>query len=125
MEALTVRHTLANYKFEISKEVLHSFHNQIDTMTVEQKRNALRMVVKKVVWDGENAHVYLMTDPDEDAPELPEPIPSGRVVGILRLDGNPPRHQREVAQITGISRSYVSRIEKRSLKKLRSMLEGG
>lgn len=65
---------------------MYSFHSQIDTMTVEQKRNALRMVVKKVVWDGENAHVYLMTDPDEDDPELPEPIPSGGVMDVLRSD---------------------------------------
>ena len=35
--------------------------------------------------------------------------------------GNPKR-QREVAQITGISRSYVSRIEKRALEKLRKAL---
>lgn len=80
MEALTARHALADYEFEILKDVLYSFHSQIDTMTVEQKRNALRMVVKKVVWDGENAHVYLMTDPDDD-PELPEPPSSGGVVG--------------------------------------------
>ena len=40
------------------------------------------------------------------------------------LDGQPPKRQREVAQITGISRSYVSRIEKRALEKLRSVLEG-
>ena len=34
-----------------------------------------------------------------------------------------PKRQREVAQITGISRSYVSRIEKRALEKLRRKLE--
>lgn len=39
------------------------------------------------------------------------------------LDGTPPRRQREVAQLTGISRSYVSRIEKRALQKLRSAME--
>ena len=39
------------------------------------------------------------------------------------LSGEIPRRQREVAQITGISRSYVSRIEKRALEKLRSYLE--
>ena len=32
--------------------------------------------------------------------------------------------QREVAQITGISRSYVSRIEKRALEKLKKVMEG-
>ncbi len=39
------------------------------------------------------------------------------------LGGNPPQRQREVAQSIGISRSYVSRIEKRALEKLRAVLE--
>ncbi len=38
------------------------------------------------------------------------------------LTGQPPQRQREVAKITGISRSYVSRIEKRALEKLRAAL---
>ena len=40
------------------------------------------------------------------------------------IGGSNPKRQREVAQITGISRSYVSRIEKRALQKLRQALEG-
>ena len=49
-----------------------------------------------------------------------------RQVVILRygLNGHPPQRQREVAKVTGISRSYVSRIEKRALEKLRAALEG-
>ena len=39
------------------------------------------------------------------------------------IDGKPARRQREVAQMTRISRSYVSRIEKRALQKLRNALE--
>ena len=39
------------------------------------------------------------------------------------LGGQKAHRQREVAQITGISRSYVSRIEKRALEKLRQALE--
>lgn len=44
---------------------------------------------------------------------------------VLRygLEGNLPHRQREVAAVTGISRSYVSRIEKRALEKLRCALE--
>ena len=38
------------------------------------------------------------------------------------LDGKEPQPQREVAQQTGISRSYVSRIEKAALVKLRAAL---
>ena len=51
--------------------------------------------------------------------------PQEREVIVLRygLADGIPRRQREVAQITGISRSYVSRIEKRALQKLRQELE--
>ena len=38
------------------------------------------------------------------------------------LSGNPPLPQREVAKITGISRSYVSRLEKKALEKLSAEL---
>ncbi|MBP3683459.1 MAG: sigma-70 family RNA polymerase sigma factor [Oscillospiraceae bacterium] len=48
-----------------------------------------------------------------------------RLVIRLRygLSGETPKRQREVAQITGLSRSYISRIEKRALEKLRENLE--
>ena len=39
------------------------------------------------------------------------------------LGGQQPQRQRQVAERTGISRSYVSRIEKRALEKLRAALE--
>ena len=47
--------------------------------------------------------------------------PRERKVLVLRygLGGRPPLPQREVADQCGISRSYVSRIEKRALEKLR------
>ena len=48
-----------------------------------------------------------------------------RQVVVLRygLGGHKAHRQREVADITGISRSYVSRIEKKALQKLRKALE--
>ena len=48
-----------------------------------------------------------------------------RQVILLRygLQGNKPQRQREVGKIIGISRSYVSRIEKRALERLRQALE--
>jgi RNA polymerase sporulation-specific sigma factor len=39
------------------------------------------------------------------------------------LYGQKPRTQREIASLLGISRSYVSRIEKRALQKLRKKME--
>jgi len=49
-----------------------------------------------------------------------------RMVISLRygLGGQPPLTQREVAKRCGISRSYVSRIEKRALGKLKLAMEG-
>ena len=51
--------------------------------------------------------------------------PQEKQVIVLRygLAGKTPHRQREVAAVTGISRSYVSRIEKRALEKLRTALE--
>ena len=39
------------------------------------------------------------------------------------MDGTEPKTQRETAELCGISRSYVSRLEKRALEKLRRALE--
>lgn len=45
------------------------------------------------------------------------------VVARYGLGGGTPLRQREVAKLTGISRSYVSRIEKRALEKLKEALK--
>lgn len=59
-------HPLSDEQLPILCNGLCSFHDQIARMTVAQKRQALRFVVKKVVWDGETAHVYLMSDEEDD-----------------------------------------------------------
>lgn len=52
---------------------------------------------------------------------------SPRELGVITqrygLDGKPPRTQREIAAQWGISRSYVSRIEKKALVRLRQAME--
>ena len=52
---------------------------------------------------------------------------SGREAKVITLryglDGEPPRTQREIATACGISRSYVSRLEKKALEKLREAME--
>ncbi len=51
--------------------------------------------------------------------------PQEKEVILLRygLGGVTPKRQREVARVVGISRSYVSRIEKKALQKLKKELE--
>ena len=48
-----------------------------------------------------------------------------REIMIMRfgLDGKREKTQKEVADIIGISQSYISRLEKRSLKKLKKEIE--
>lgn len=52
---------------------------------------------------------------------------TGREAHIIRLryglGGQAPLTQREIASLCGISRSYVSRIEKKALEKLKASLE--
>ena len=52
--------------------------------------------------------------------------PRERMIITMRygLDDRPPRTQREIAGQCGISRSYVSRIEKKALEKLQIGMEG-
>lgn len=41
------------------RQLLSVFRDSIDEMSIEQKRAAIRTVVRKVVWDGTNVHVIL------------------------------------------------------------------
>ncbi len=51
-------------------DVLSSFPGAVDSMTVEQKRAAVRALVRKIVWDGTDAHVVLYGS-DNPFPERP------------------------------------------------------
>ena len=52
------------------RQLLVTFHSSIDNMSVEQKRTAIRTVVRKVIWDGEYAHLILF-GAVEDQPDAP------------------------------------------------------
>ena len=92
--------------------------------------------------DGNEIHLseLLGTDPSIVPDEAETAIESRRAIRLMGtvlddrerqvvmaryglIDGEP-RHQHEVAKGLGISRSYVSRIEKRALQKLRDAMEG-
>lgn len=57
------------------------------------------------------------------SPVIPHPPGAGGGVQALRLLGFAPQPQRVVAKRLGISRSYISRIEKKALEKLRQQFQ--
>lgn len=71
LEGLTASHALSDIEFDMIRQMLSSFKNTLDDMDVEQKRAALRSFVKRVVWDGANAHVYLFGSDDSGGIDLP------------------------------------------------------
>lgn len=66
LEGLTAQHALSGIEFDLMRQLLTVFRDGIDEMTVEQKRAAIRTVVRKVIWDGQYAHVVLFGAVDED-----------------------------------------------------------
>ena len=63
----------------------------------------------------------------EDLRGMVDTLLDGRERQIIRLrygfDGNEPLSQQQVADILGISRSYVSRLEKKAVERLRSRMQ--
>ena len=64
LESLTWDTAYSDADFAVLQEALENFSVAFDAMTVEQKRAALRVFVRKIVWDGENIHVFLFGDPE-------------------------------------------------------------
>ena len=82
LEQILREQNLQIQSFERLRDTLKSFASTMDGMTVEQKRLALRVIVKSVVWDGEKVHIYLFGDDtphgdDIDLPPLPDDGPDG------------------------------------------------
>lgn len=46
-------------QMEFLMEQLSGFRNLFDTLTVSEKREYLRLILDKVVWDGEEAHIFI------------------------------------------------------------------
>ena len=65
LENLIKNQDLSQIEFDNIKNLVLSFNRTFDTMDVEQKRKALRILVDKIVWDGENVHIYLFGSNDD------------------------------------------------------------
>lgn len=61
-------YSLSDSDIEIMKETIISFAKSVDMMTIEEKRNAIRMLIKKIVWDGDNVHIYFFGSDYKESP---------------------------------------------------------
>ena len=104
------------------------------------RKNQNNVSIHEPIENGEDGLTYedVVSDPrhmDEDVEDVQEAAQlralvqrslSGRDRQIIVLrygfGGQPPMTQQQVAQLLGISRSYVSRLESRTLAQLREML---
>ena len=68
LEKLLKNQGLSQLEFDNVKNLALSFGHTFDTMDVNQKRKALRTLVNKIVWDGENVHLYLFGSSDDKLP---------------------------------------------------------
>ena len=75
LEALTEQSRMLYQEFAFHQEMIESFASAVDSATLEEKRRLLRTIVKKVVWDGKNAYVYLFAEDGEaDLPPVEQPM---------------------------------------------------
>ena len=72
--ALTSQHAMSDMEFDVLRQLRSVFQENIDDMPLEQKRAAIRTVVRKVIWDGVNAHIVLF-GADEEEIEMPDITP--------------------------------------------------
>ena len=72
LEGLTSQHALSDIEFDVMRQLLDMFKNGIDEMSIQQKRAAIRTLVRKVVWDGKKAHIVLfgVQDGDIEYPDI-------------------------------------------------------
>ena len=118
----------------IQNEILMHFRSQKklaseislnDTIDVDRDGNPLTYIDVISCDDSLSADVERSISSDK-ARKYVETVltPRERKIVTLRygLGGNPPLTQREIASALGISRSYVSRLEKSALEKLRAAM---
>lgn len=66
-ENLAKLNVMSDEEFDTLKELLSSFAKTFDLMSVQEKRDAIKIIVKRVEWDGSNVHIYLFGSDQHDA----------------------------------------------------------
>ena len=72
IEAMMNQNELNDMEFDLIKQMLSSFAKNIDMYTIEEKRSAIKAFVRRIVWDGQQVHMYLFNNNEEL--DLPPPF---------------------------------------------------
>ena len=88
LEGLTSANALSDEQFDLLRQMLSMLRTSIDDMSIEEKRAAIRTVVRKVIWDGTNAHVVLF-GADEGEIEYPDMISRMGNIADEEAEGEP------------------------------------
>lgn len=68
-EAFTSQQVLGKSEWALLRQSLPVWRDSITQMTVTQKRAAIRAITRKIVWDGSNAHLFLLGAEDDTPPK--------------------------------------------------------
>ncbi|MCL2603993.1 MAG: recombinase family protein [Defluviitaleaceae bacterium] len=60
LEGLASTHAFTDIEFDSLRHILAHFRATFGHMEIEQKRAALRSLIKRIVWDGVSIHVHLL-----------------------------------------------------------------
>jgi len=59
LESLLNQHEMTDSEFDLLSDLLAGFKEGLQDMSIQQQRAALKTVIRRVIWDGVNAHVVL------------------------------------------------------------------
>lgn len=72
IEAVAKARDIDSAEFDDIRKKLSSINESFDGYTVEQKRSTLSALARRIVWDGENARLYLSCDEETVCSALPK-----------------------------------------------------
>ena len=59
IESIAEQNKLQDIEFHMIKQMLLKLDGDIDKQTVEEKREIIKMLVRRVIWDGQTIQLYL------------------------------------------------------------------
>lgn len=99
LQNITKESGLSDNDFDVLRDILKSYARAFDTMNIEQKRTAIRTFVKRIVWDGENIHLFLVgNDEDYNFSAINDELKQEPLGGDSKRDTHEPARRQKAAE---------------------------